>query len=74
MVKAESKSRINCMENYFYGKHETNDILNEINRMNGIIGDMIRPVGGDYLVKLKERKQAMEKEHMSRNVPPPMRM
>ena len=73
-LKQKAKVESTAWKNYFYGKHETNDILNEIKRMEGIIGDMVRPVSADYLTKLQGRKQAMEKEHWSRNVPPPMRM
>ena len=36
--------------------------MNEINRMEGIIGDMIRPVRADYLTKLQARKKDLEKE------------
>ena len=74
MVKTESSSGISRMENYFYGKQETNDIMNEINRMEGIIGDMVRPVRDDYLVQLKSRKKALEKDLLSVNKPPPPRM
>ena len=73
-LKQKAKVESTAWKNYFYGKHETNDIMNEINRMEGIIGDMVRPVSGDYLERMKGRKQAMAKEHWSRNVPPPMRM
>ena len=48
-------------KNYFYGKQETNDLVNEINRMEGIIGDMVRPVRDDYLDQLKARQKDSRK-------------
>jgi len=73
-LKQKAKVQSTAWKNYFFGKQETNDIQNEINRMNGIIGDMIRPVQGDYLTKLKERKKAKEEEYQKLVRPPPMRM
>ena len=73
-LKQKAKVESTAWKNYFYGKHETNDILNEVKRMEGIIGDMVRPVRGDYLTKLQGRKQAMDKEYWERHRPPPMRM
>ena len=61
-------------KNYFFRKHETNNIMNEINRMEGIIGDMIRPVRGDYLEKIKARKAILEDDMRASNLPPPLRM
>ena len=48
--------------------------MNEINRMEGIFGDMIRPVRGDYLEQMKQRKTKLENEMRVSNMPPPMRM
>ena len=70
----KSKVESTAWKNYFYKKHETNNIMNEINRMEGIIGDMIRPVQGDYLEQMKHRKTKLEKDMHASNMPPPMRM
>ena len=59
---------------FLASKHETNDIMNEIKRMEGIIGDMVRPVRGDYLTKLQARKSTLESDLMRTNLPPPPRM
>ncbi len=69
----EAKVESAAWKNYFYGKQETNDIMNEISRMEGIIGDMVRPVRGDYLEKLKARKD-LKKDLFDANKPPPPRM
>ena len=47
---------------------ETNDILNEINRMNGHIGNMIRPVRDAYFT---QKRDDMMKELDRRPRPPP---
>ena len=60
-LKQKARVESTAWKNYFYGKHETNDVMNEINRMEGIIGDMIRPVRGDYLTKLQGRKRNLKK-------------
>ena len=54
-LKQKAKVESTAWKNYFYGKHETNDILNEVRRMEGIIGDMVRPVRGDYLENANKR-------------------
>ena len=76
-LKQKAKVESTAWKNYFYGKQESNDILNEIKRMEGIIGDMVRPVGEDYLKKLKTRQTGLEKDlHRANisNMPPPPRM
>ena len=72
--KQKAQVESTAWKNYFYGKHETNNIMNEINRMEGIIGDMIRPVRADYLTKLQGRKKDLEKDLFRANKPPPPRM
>ena len=73
-LKQEARVESTAWENYFYGKQETNDIMNEISRMEGIIGDMVRPVRGDYLEQLKARKKGLQKDLLAANKPPPPRM
>ena len=73
-LKQKARVESSAWKNYFYGKQETNDIMNEINRMEGIIGDMVRPVRGDYLEQLKARKKGLQKELLTANKPPPPRM
>ena len=53
---------------------KTNNILNEINRIDGIMGDVVRPVRDDYLHKLQRRKADLESEFRKGNLPPPPRM
>ena len=60
-LKQKARVESSAWKNYFYGKQETNDMMNEINRMEGIIGDMVRPVRDDYLVQLKARKKGSRK-------------
>ena len=72
-LKQKSQKESTAWKNYFFGQHEANDIMNEINRMEGIIGDMIRPVRGDYLTKLQGRKAALESDLRKTSLPPPPR-
>ena len=63
-LKQKARVESTARKNYFYGKQETNDMMNEINRMEGIIGDMVRPVGGHYLEELNARKNDTRKNCM----------
>ena len=73
-LKQKARVESSAWKNYFYGKQGTNDIMKEINRMEGIIGDMVRPVRGDYLEQLKARQKGLQKELLTANKPPPPRM
>ena len=59
------------MENYFFSQVETNDIDNEIKRMEGHIDHMIRPVYQEYLESQKKILADKRKELFQRPVPPP---
>ena len=53
-------------QNYFFSQAETNDILNEINRMNGHINNMIRPVQEAYFIqKRDDMKKEFELDYVS---------
>ena len=73
-LRQKSQVESTAWKNYFFGRHETNNILNEINRSDGIMGDVVRPVRDDYLRKLQRRKADLEIEFRRSNLPPPPRM
>ena len=67
--KQKQRMQSAAWQNYFFSQVETNDILNEINRMNGHIGNMIRPVQDAYFT---QKRDDMMKEFDRRPRPPPM--
>ena len=58
-------------KNYFYSQVETNDISNEIKRMEGHIDHMIGPVREDYLKAEKAKMEDKKKELFTRPAAPP---
>ena len=72
-LKQKERMQSTAWKNYFFSQVETNDIKNEIARMESHIDHMIRPVRGDFLENMKARKAGKEKELFSRPIPPPLR-
>ena len=76
-MKGREKMQSTAWKNHFYRQQETNDIRNEINRMQGMVDHMILPVGNLYLQSLgqehrmKEALEAKRKELRERDRPPP---
>ncbi len=70
-LKQRNQMQSAAWKNYFFSQVETNDIINEIKRMEGHIDHMIRPVSRDYLEKLKGEKLKLQGELAKRPVPPP---
>ena len=54
-LKQRERLMSTAWKNYFFSQQETNDIQNEINRMNGHIENMIRPVREQYLTDKRDR-------------------
>jgi len=65
----KQKMQSAAWQNYFFSQVETNDILNEINRMNGHIENMIRPVQDAYFI---QNRDDLKKGFGQRPRPPPM--
>ena len=70
-LKQKERMQSTAWKNYFYSQVETNDISNEIKRMEGHIDHMIRPVQNEYLQAQKDKLADKRKELGQRPVPPP---
>ena len=78
-MKGREKMQSTAWKNHFYRQQETNDIRNEINRMQGMVDHMILPVGNLYFRmerlaqehKMKESLEAKRKELRDFEQPPP---
>ena len=70
-LKQKERMQSTAWKNYFFSQVETNDISNEIKRMEGHIDHMIRPVAEEYLKAQKKKLSDKRKELFRRPVPPP---
>ncbi len=70
-IKQRSQMHSAAWKQYFFSQAETNNIANEIKRMEGHIGDMIRPLRGDQLRRMKDARDKLESELHKRPIPPP---
>ena len=69
----KQKERIisTAWKNYFFSQVETNDITNEIKRMESHIDHMIQPVSEEYLKAEKKKLEKKRKELFERPGVPP---
>ncbi len=70
-LKQRSQMHSAAWKNYFFSQAESNNIANEINRMQGHIDNLIRPLRGNQLRRMKAAKDKLEGELKSRPIPPP---
>ena len=70
-LKQKERMVSTAWKNYFYSQVETNDIANEIKRMQSHIDHMIRPVGQEYLEAEKAKLESKRKELFDRPARPP---
>ena len=70
-LKQKERMVSTAWKNYFYSQVETNDIANEIKRMQSHIDHMIRPVAQEYLEAEKAKLESKRKELFDRPARPP---
>ena len=72
-LKHREQMQNTARKNYFMSQVETNDIMNEINRMEGHIERMIKPVQHHFLAGMQAQRDAKKEGLRQRPFPPPPR-